>query len=283
MIYTASIKNLRELITSLKKKGKVIGFVPTMGALHNGHISLVKGAKKECDFVVVSIFVNPLQFGPNEDYKCYPRTLKEDKKLLLASGADLLFYPKVEDIYQVDQSTTVTENRLSGYLCAKTRPTHFRGVCTVVAKLFNIVNPDIAYFGQKDYQQALIIKRMTLDLFWNIKIKVLPIVRENDGLAMSSRNRYLSPLERSQANSLYQALKGAKNFINTGERNISKIKDYMTGFILANNTAKIDYIEILNADNLLPLNKLSGRIVIALAVFIGKTRLIDNIVLNIKK
>jgi len=280
MIIAKSISKVRKIINKAKKENKTIGFVPTMGALHKGHLSLVKRAKKECDFVVVSIFVNPIQFGPKEDYKKYPRTFKEDKKLLLGY-TDLLFFPYVETMYKKDNSTFVEETILSKFLCGASRPGHFKGVCTVVAKLFNIVEPDIAYFGQKDYQQALIIKRMVRDLNFTVKIKVLPIVREKDGLAMSSRNTYLNEKERKEAVCLYKALNLAKNIIKEGERDSKVVIERMKNLILSYSSAKIDYIKITDPYTLEDVEKIEKKVLVALAVFIGTTRLIDNILINV--
>jgi len=280
MIVAKSIAKVRKIINKAKKENKTIGFVPTMGALHKGHLSLVKRAKKECNFVVVSIFVNPIQFGPKEDYKKYPRTFKEDKKLLLGY-ADLLFFPYVETMYKEDNSTFVEETILSKFLCGASRPGHFKGVCTVVAKLFNIVEPDIAYFGQKDYQQALIIKRMVRDLNFPVKIKVLPIVREKDGLAMSSRNTYLNEKERKEAVCLYKALNLAKNIIKEGERDSKVVIERMKNLILSHSSAKIDYIKITDPYILEDVEKIEKKVLVALAVFIGTTRLIDNILINV--
>jgi pantoate--beta-alanine ligase len=277
-----NISELREIIKKIKRKRKIVGFVPTMGALHLGHLSLIRKAKKEADFVVVSIFVNPTQFGPNEDYKRYPRPFKKDKEILEKEKVDLLFYPSVKTMYSKDFSTYVEEVSLSKVLCGKFRPGHFKGVCTVVAKLFNIVAPNIAYFGQKDYQQARIIKRMVRDLNFPVKIKVLPIVREKDGLALSSRNSYLSLQERKDALCLYKALNKAKELIEKGEREVKLIKREMKKIIKKVKYTKIDYIEIVDADNLREIERIKGKILIALAVWIGKARLIDNFILNVK-
>jgi pantoate--beta-alanine ligase len=282
MVIARSISKLREVIKKEKEKKKTIGFVPTMGALHLGHLSLIRKAKKETDFVVVSIFVNPTQFGPNEDYMRYPRQFKKDKEILKKEKVDLLFYPSIKTMYPQNFSTYVEEVYLSKVLCGKFRPGHFRGVCTVVAKLFNIVEPDVSFFGQKDYQQAQIIKRMVRDLNFPIKIKVLPIVREKDGLAMSSRNKYLSYKERKDALCLYQALNKAKELIKKGERSPGVVKKEMEKIIKSIKKAKIDYIEIVDDDNLREIKKIKGKILIALAVWIGKARLIDNFLLNVK-
>jgi len=275
-----SIKKMYEFSKTAHLKGKTIGFVPTMGYLHEGHLSLIRKARKENDLVVVSIFVNPLQFGPKEDFKRYPRDLKRDMKMAKEAGADLIFYPDAKDMYPDGFKTYVNVEELSDKLCGKFRPGHFKGVATVVTKLFNIVSPDIAYFGQKDAQQAIIIKRMVKDLNIPIKIKVLPIVRERDGLAMSSRNTYLNEKERKDALVLYQALNLAKDLIKRGITDTDKIIKKMRQLIKKKKNAKIDYIEIVEMDNLSPVKKVSGKCLIALAVWIGKTRLIDNIIIN---
>ncbi len=284
MIVARSIPKVREIVNRAKRKAKIVGFVPTMGALHEGHLSLVRRARKECDFVVVSIFVNPTQFGPQEDFSRYPRNFKQDKLLLEKEGVDLVFYPTVSTMYPQQFSTYVEETSLSKYLCGKYRPGHFKGVCTVVAKLFNIVQPDVAYFGQKDFQQAQIIKRMVRDLNFPIKIKVLPIVREKDGLAMSSRNYYLTPSQRKKASFLYQALLLAKKFIQRGERDSSYLKKELENFIKRNiPEAKIDYIAFVSPSTLKDIDKITkGKVLVALAVHVGKARLIDNILINVE-
>ena len=279
MIVAKDVKKLKNILSQARKK---IGFVPTMGALHQGHLSLLKAAKRDCDFVIASIFVNPLQFGPKEDYKKYPRKFKKDEKLLRNLEADVLFYPSTKTMHLNDASTYVEEVALSKILCGKSRPRHFLGVCTVVAKLLNIVGPDIIYFGQKDYQQAQVIKRMIRDLFFPVKVKVLPIKRERNGLAMSSRNAHLSLKERKDALCLYRALKAAKKLIISGERNPKKVINRIQNLIKAKRTSKIDYIRIVDAEELDKLNRIKGKVLIALAVYFGKTRLIDNIILNVK-
>ncbi|MCD6134442.1 MAG: pantoate--beta-alanine ligase [Candidatus Omnitrophica bacterium] len=283
MIIARSIKKIREVILPLKQQGITIGFVPTMGALHEGHLSLIKKARIQTQFLVVSIFVNPIQFGPREDFKVYPRRLSRDKKLLRQAGVDLLFYPSASQMYKQDFSTYVEETTLSHVLCGLSRPGHFRGVTTVVAKLFNIVTPDISYFGQKDYQQAQIIKRMVADLNFNIKIKVLPIVRDKDGLALSSRNSYLDKISRQQALCLYRALQRAKALIASGERDAVRIKKNIRLFMRKFSLAKIDYVEIVDAETLREVKVVKKKVVIALAVFIKGVRLIDNMLVDMKK
>lgn len=276
-----TIKEMQNIASSLKKKDKKIGFVPTMGALHEGHLSLVRQARKENDIVVVSIFVNPIQFGPNEDLNKYPRTFESDKKALEKEKVDYLFFPTPLDMYPERFETYVNLKKLPYHLCGLSRPGHFEGVATVVTKLFNIVMPDIAYFGQKDYQQAKIIERMVSDLNFNINIKMMPIVREKDGLAMSSRNSYLSPEERKKALCLYNSLVLAKEMIEKGETKVEKIKKAMEEKIkeIAPD-AKIDYIAIVDPETLSEVPIVDKKVVIALAVFIGTTRLIDNFIIE---
>ncbi|MCX7820607.1 MAG: pantoate--beta-alanine ligase [Brevinematales bacterium] len=275
------ILEMQSIILNLKKKSKKIGFVPTMGALHEGHLSLIREARKENDIVVVSIFVNPIQFGPNEDLNKYPRTFESDKKNLEREKVDFLFFPTPMEMYPEGFETYVNLKKLPYHLCGLSRPGHFEGVATVVAKLFNIVMPDNAYFGQKDYQQAKIIERMVLDLNFKINIKIMPIVREKDGLAMSSRNSYLTTEERKKALCLYQALQKAKEMIEKGEIKIDVIKKEMEKTIkeIAPD-ANIDYIAIVHPDTLSELSVVEKRVVVALAVFIGSTRLIDNFIIE---
>lgn len=271
---------MQKLADQLRKKGKIIGFVPTMGYLHKGHLSLVKIAKKKSDICVVSIFVNPLQFGPKEDYHTYPRDFKRDKDLLTDLDVDIIFYPSEKEMYPEPCLTYVQVRKLSEGLCGRFRPGHFEGVATVVTKLFNIVKPHIAVFGQKDYQQAIIIKKMVKDLNFDIKIIIAPTVREEDGLAFSSRNTYLNGKERKEANVLYQSLMLAKKMIKKGEKNSERILAEMRKFIITNSSGKIDYIEIVDAKTLEPVKEISGKVCIALAVFFGKARLIDNILVQ---
>jgi pantoate--beta-alanine ligase len=257
-----------------------IGLVPTMGFLHEGHLSLVRQARADSNFVVVSIFVNPTQFGPTEDFDTYPRDFDQDCRLLEAEGVDLLFVPSVEEMYPKGNATSVevTGNLTKG-LCGASRPGHFRGVTTVVSKLFNIVQPHRAYFGQKDAQQLAVIKRLASDLNWGIEIVGMPIIREADGLAMSSRNRKLTPEERRSATLLYRALQLAKARIEAGERNAERVMGIIREIIGKEKLARIDYIEIVSLNDFEPVNQIEGEILIALAVFIGETRLIDNLLL----
>jgi pantoate--beta-alanine ligase len=268
-----------------KRGGARVGFVPTMGYLHEGHISLVRIAKESCDKVVASIFVNPTQFGPNEDFARYPRDLKRDAAMCEAAGVDLLFVPPVEEIYPVGSATFVNvEGPITSTLCGASRPGHFRGVATVVAKLFGIVGPDVAVFGQKDAQQLLVIRRMTRDLFFPVEIVAGPIVRESDGLAMSSRNAYLGPDERAQATVLWRSLQEAARMFEGGERRASKIVAKAREIIGFSPLARPDYVELVDNETLLPVQgNIDGTALLALAVFFGKTRLIDNAVLQGKE
>jgi pantothenate synthetase (EC 6.3.2.1) len=256
MQITKSIKEIRRLIVLAKKQGKTIGFVPTMGYLHEGHLSLLRQAKKDCDICVVSIFVNPIQFGPREDFKKYPRNIKRDECLSKRAGVDIIFYPSADQMYPSGYSTYVNVEKLSNVLCAKSRTGHFKGVATVVAKLFNIVQPDIAYFGQKDAQQAIIIHKMAQDLNMPLTIKVMPTVREKDGLAMSSRNVYLNHQGRRDATILNMSLKDARQMIKQGERSSQRIISHINKIIKGKANIKIDYIECVDAQDLLPLKKL---------------------------
>ena len=274
------LEAIRKYAAKVKSSGKTIGFVPTMGYLHSGHLSLIKQAKKDCDICLVSIFVNPIQFGPREDYKKYPRDLEVDSILAKSAGGDCVFYPQAKDMYGLGYSTYVNVEKITDYLCGASRPGHFRGVATVVAKLFNIIRPDIAYFGQKDFQQALVIKKMVKDLNIPLKIKVMPIVRDSDGLALSSRNVYLSAEERSDALVLFRSLQKAREIILRGERKAGKIIAAMRNEISRKKSAGIDYIAIADAETLEPLEYVKQKALIALAVYFGKTRLIDNIIVG---
>lgn len=277
-----SIKEMQKISTALKRKGKIIGFVPTMGYLHEGHLSLIRLAKKKSDVVFVSIFVNPLQFGPKEDFKRYPRDLKRDIKLAKKSGCDILFVPGEKKMYPERYLTNVNVEKLADTLEGKFRSGHFKGVTTVVAKLFNIVQPDLAFFGQKDAQQVVIIQKMVQDLNFNLKIIVGPTVREPSGLALSSRNIYLAEDERKTAKVLFESLQKAQDLIEQGEINSFKIIHEMEKMILSRPKTIIDYIAITDSKTLEPLEKLSGEVLITLAVFVGSTRLIDNLKLKVK-
>ncbi len=275
-----SIKEMSDFSKKVYLQDQTIGFVPTMGALHEGHLSLIRQAHKENDIVVVSIFVNPMQFGPKEDYKRYPRNLKLDAQLCQKEGTDVIFYPDVRQMYSANYKTYVVVQDLSDCLCGKFRPGHFKGVATVVTKLINIVSPDVAYFGQKDAQQAIIIKKMVEDLNIAVKIKVMPTIREKDGLAMSSRNTYLHKDQRRDAVVLYQALTKALDLIRQGNRDSLDIIRKMRRLINKRRSANIQYISIVCPQDLKPVDKIRNKVLIALAVFIGKTRLIDNIIVN---
>ena len=275
-----SIRAMRRFVAQARGAGQSVGLVPTMGFLHEGHLSLIRKARKECGSVVVSIFVNPTQFAPGDDLTSYPRDFERDRKLARSVGADAIFFPAADRMYPKDFSTYVVEERLSESLCGGSRPGHFRGVATVVLKLFNIVQPDRAYFGRKDAQQALIIKRMVRDLDLPVKVRVEPVVREKDGLALSSRNKYLGPDERKDAAVLYRSLVMAKNMVDSGEKSCYKIRCKMAKLIDAAGTSRIDYISIVDAQTLVEAKKAEGRLIIALAVFFGKARLIDNIVVK---
>ena len=265
----------------LRLTGKRIGLVPTMGYLHEGHLSLIRRARLDCDVVIASIFVNPIQFGPNEDLEDYPRDLQRDMKLAEDAGCDIIFNPSVAEMYPKGFQTHVTVDEMTKVLCGQSRPTHFKGVTTVVAKLFNATKPHFAVFGQKDAQQALVIKRMVKDLNIDIDIVVAPIVRESDGLAMSSRNIYLDPNQRKNATVLNRSLTQARELIENGERDADRILSKLNGMIREIEGAEIDYVSIVSTDTLQPIEKLRGEILIAEAVRFGKTRLIDNILINL--
>jgi len=275
-----NISRMSTFVKMMKKEGKSIGLVPTMGYLHEGHMSLVRSAKKNADVVVMSIFINPLQFGPKEDLEKYPRDIRHDEGLAREAGVDVIFYPSMKDMYPEGYATYVTVDKLTDMLCGESRPGHFKGVATVVTKLFNIIKPDVAYFGQKDMQQALIIKKMVADLNMGVDVKIMAIIREKAGLAMSSRNIYLSEAERKDALVLYQSLKLAANMVKQGERDARKVLRAMEGMIKQKPAAKIDYIRAVNTKDLRDVKSISGETMIALAVFFGQTRLIDNIIIT---
>ena len=274
-----TIKEVREQVKEWKKQGLSVGLVPTMGYLHEGHKSLIDRAVAENDKVVVSVFVNPMQFGPTEDLESYPRDMERDVALCENAGAALVFHPEPSEMYEDDFSSFVDMNTLTGGLCGKTRPIHFRGVCTVVAKLFNIVTPDRAYFGQKDAQQLAVIRHMVSDLSFGIEIVGCPIIREKDGLAKSSRNTYLSAEERNAALILSQSLKEGKALVEAGEKDAAKIKKVITDKINTEPLAKIDYVEVVDWKTLEPISTIDAPILTAIAVYIGKTRLIDNFII----
>jgi pantoate--beta-alanine ligase len=275
-----NIGETRTAIAEAKAAGKTVGLVPTMGALHEGHLSLVRASSSECDLTVVSVFVNPTQFVPGEDFERYPRDLGKDVQSATEAGADIVFAPSPGAMYPPGYATFVEVKRLTEVLCGAVRPGHFRGVTTVVTKLFNICKPDVAYFGQKDAQQAIVIKRMAGDLDMNVEVRVLPTIRERDGLAISSRNDYLSEEERLQATCLHRALQKAEEMYAEGVRDVNGIIAEMTTVIQAERDARIDYISIVDADELEPLTEIESPALVALAVFIGDTRLIDNTTLG---
>ena len=279
MKIVGTVKEVREQVKEWKKQGLSVGFVPTMGYLHEGHKSLMDAARKGNDKVVVSIFVNPMQFGPTEDLATYPRDLDHDAALCESAGVDLIFHPEAEEMYEKDFCSFVDMTGLTEGLCGKTRPIHFRGVCTVVNKLFNIVTPDHAYFGQKDGQQLAVIKRMVRDLNMDIEIVGCPIVCEEDGLAKSSRNTYLSHEERKAALILSKTVALGKELAKT-EKDANKVVEAMKKNIETEPLAKIDYVEAVDALSMAPVEKLEGTCMLAMAVYIGKTRLIDNTLIN---
>jgi pantoate--beta-alanine ligase len=274
---------MQKVADDLRQSGKSIGVVPTMGYLHEGHISLIRIAREHSDAVIVTLFVNPMQFGPTEDYKKYPRDFERDKKLTETVGTDILFVPSKEEMYPGGNLTVVDVEKITNVLEGNFRPTHFRGVTTVVVKLFNITKPHIVVFGQKDAQQAIVVQKLVKDLDFDIKIFIGPTVREPDGLAMSSRNVYLSSTERKDSTVLYQSIRLAQQLINDGERNSSIIISEMSKLITSKPSAKIDYISITDASSLEDLAVLrpNDSILILLAVRFGTTRLIDNILLTI--
>ena len=273
-----TVREVREQVREWHKEGLSVGLVPTMGYLHEGHKSLIDRAVAENDRVVVSVFVNPMQFGPTEDLESYPRDLERDGALCQEAGASLVFHPQPEEMYPEDFSSYIDMNTLTGGLCGKSRPIHFRGVCTVVAKLFHIAEPDRAYFGQKDAQQLAVIRHMVNDLSFGIEIVGCPIVREEDGLAKSSRNTYLSQDERKAALILSQALKKGRESVENGEKSAEALVELIRKEIQTEPLARIDYVEVVDWNTLEPVEEIQEPILVAIAVFIGKTRLIDNFI-----
>jgi pantoate--beta-alanine ligase len=276
-----TVKEMQAEAERLRNEGKTIGFVPTMGYLHDGHLSLMRIAKSHADIVVISIFVNPTQFGPEEDLDKYPRDYKRDEQLAKQEGVNIIFYPSEKEMYPMDYLTYVSVEKITETLCGASRLGHFRGVTTVCTKLFHAVKPHFAVFGQKDAQQAAVIRRMIKDLDFDMEIIVGPIVREKDGLAMSSRNVYLTPPERRDALSLHQSLKMAEDMIKKGEKNAETLIQTMRELIESKKHTRIDYISIVHPEILKPLQNIADRALIALAVFVGNTRLIDNIMIEI--
>ncbi len=276
----SSISDMQDAADCHRSEGRVIGLVPTMGFLHEGHTSLIRLAKDRSDLAVVSLFVNPLQFGPNEDYQTYPRNLEVDLRLIEETGGEIVFIPPTDEMYPDDFSTHVHVEGLADNLCGASRPGHFRGVTTVVTKLLAIVKPHLAVFGQKDAQQALIIRRMVRDLNFDTEILIGPTIREPDGLAISSRNVYLDPEQRQEAALLYRALQVAHDLIQAGERDAEKIVQGIRNLISESPSARIDYVSIVDTDRLKPRDRISGEVLIAVAVRFGRGRLIDNIIMK---
>lgn len=276
-----TIKEVREIVKEWKKEGLSVGFVPTMGYLHEGHKSLILKSVSQNDRTVVSDFVNPTQFGPTEDLARYPRDLKRDSLLVESAGADLLFNPEPSEMYPPHFTTTVNTTEVTEHLCGARRPVHFGGVCQVLTKLFNIVTPDRAYFGQKDAQQLAVVKRFVRDLNFDIEIIGCPIIREDDGLAKSSRNTYLSPEERKAAVILFKSLEAGKKLILEGERDSKVVIDEITKVLNTEPLAKIDYVSIVDNVNIQPIDKIKGEVLVAIAVYIGTTREIDNFIIEV--
>jgi pantoate--beta-alanine ligase len=276
-----TVAEMRTASRGVRTAGKRLGLVPTMGALHEGHLSLVRAAKAQCDAVAVSIFVNPTQFGPNEDFSKYPRTFERDCALLEKEGVEFVLAPSVEEMYPGGAVTYVTVEGLSEKLCGRSRPGHFRGVTTVVAKLFHIVEPDLAFFGQKDAAQVVIIRRMVRDLNMPVEIVVCPIVRETDGLAMSSRNTYLDPQQRKSALVLHRSLVRIEELFRRSERDSAKLIDAGNEVFAREPSVRLDYLEVVDPENLDPVRRISNCALVAAAAFVGATRLIDNVILKI--
>jgi pantoate--beta-alanine ligase len=275
-----TVNAMRTWSRGLQREGVTIGLVPTMGALHEGHRSLIRAARLACDASAVSIFVNPLQFGPLEDFDRYPRSLAQDLRLCQSAGVDAVFIPRAQEMYPPDFETAVSVQRLTRRYEGLSRPGHFGGVTTVVMKLLNIVRPDKAFFGQKDYQQAVVVERLVKDLNLDTAIVVRPTVREPDGLALSSRNRHLSPEERKAATVLYRALSDGRELIQTGERSVKKVEAAMTRLIWAEPLARLDYLAVADPITLDEVRSVRGRVVLLLAGWIGKSRLIDNLIVT---
>jgi len=275
-----TVKEVRDIVSAWKKEGLTVGFVPTMGFLHEGHKSLIRKSASQNDRTVVSVFVNPIQFGPNEDLEAYPRDLNRDMKAVEESGGDLIFNPEPEEMYSGHFTSFIDTTETTELLCGAVRPVHFRGVCTVVGKLFNIVTPDRAYFGQKDAQQLATVKRFVRDLNFPVEIVACPIVREADGLAKSSRNTYLNPEERKAALILSQSLKKGQEAIEQGERDSQKVIDIIRENLQTEPLARIDYVEVVDFENIQRTPVIEGETLVAIAVYIGKTRLIDNFIVN---
>ena len=280
MKVVSTIEEVRKIVKEWKSNGFSVGLVPTMGYLHEGHASLIKKASQENDRVVVSDFVNPTQFAPNEDFESYPRDIHHDTEIAEENGADIIFNPDAQEMYGSDFTTFVNMTGPTEELCGKSRPVHFKGVCTVVSKLFNIVTPDRAYFGQKDAQQLAVIMKMVKDLNFSIEVVACPIIREEDGLAKSSRNTYLSSEERNAALILSKSLNEAKRMVLDGEKEVKNIKAKINQIISTEPLARVDYAEVVSFPEIVPLEYIKGDFLVAIAVYIGKTRLIDNFIIE---
>lgn len=281
MIVAKTVKEVREIVSGWRKEGLTVGFVPTMGYLHEGHQSLIRKSASQNDRTVVSVFVNPIQFGPNEDLEAYPRDLNRDIKAVEEAGGDIIFNPEPEEMYPGHFTSFIDTTETTELLCGAVRPIHFRGVCTVVGKLLNIVLPDRAYFGQKDAQQLATIKRFVRDLNFPVEVVPCPIVREDDGLAKSSRNTYLNDEERQAALILSKSLKKGKEAIDNGERDAKKVIAVITESLQTEPLARIDYVEAVDFENIQRVDTIQGETLVAIAVYIGKTRLIDNFIVTI--
>ena len=276
MHFVTYIADLKSALKSLRQGDKSVGFIPTMGALHEGHLSLIRKAREETDAVVVSIFVNPTQFGPDEDFDVYPRPIQRDREVCEKENVDILFTPRASEMYSAGYATYILQERYTEPFEGEIRTGHFHGVCTICAKLFNMVTPTTAYFGQKDYQQSVVVRRMARDLNFDITIRLCPIVREKDGLAMSSRNNYLSPEERRQATCLHRALVKAEEIFKGGERRAAPLKAAMEDIITQSPLAKLDYLAVVNPHSLREIRRVESEAIVLVAARFGKTRLIDN-------
>jgi len=273
-----TVKEMKEFSSQARRAGKTIAFVPTMGYFHEGHLNLMREGRRRGDILIISLFVNPTQFGPKEDFKSYPRDFERDRKMAEGVGVDIVFAPEASDMYPPDHQTIVRAEKVTQNLCGRSRPTHFQGVATVVLMLFEIVMPHVAIFGQKDYQQLATIQQMVKDLHMSVEVLGMPTVREADGLAMSSRNTYLLPDERKAALALYRSLQKAKELLQKGERKTEQILREMNGILRSEPLVKIDYVQICDAHTLEDVDRIEGDVVVALAAYLGKTRLIDNLV-----
>lgn len=278
-----TVKEMKEFSSRSRQAGKTIAFVPTMGYFHEGHLNLMREARKRGDLLIISLFVNPTQFGPSEDFKNYPRDFERDRKMAEGVGVDILFAPEASDMYPPNHQTIVRVEKVTQNLCGRSRPTHFQGVTTVVLMLFEIVMPHVAIFGEKDYQQLVSIQQMVRDLHMSVKVLGMPTVREADGLAMSSRNTYLRPDERKAALALHRSLQKAKEILQKGERKADRILGEMNEILRSEPLVRMDYIQICDAHTLQDVDRIEGDVVVALAAYLGKTRLIDNLVFRISK